>query len=177
MSTPRRVIWLWSTIFVLSLGLWGCGEQQSAEESAAPDAIEESAEAVEEAVEEAADTVADAVEETVEEAADTVADAAEDAVEAVADAADGAGSCNYTMQNMFAGPYKVCSGPLDAGACTARGEEDDNSDAVHNAGACSPEGSVGSCVTADGAVVYYEGDPGGLEIGCGFQGGTWESAE
>ena len=167
MSTPRRVIWLWSTTFVLSLGLWGCGEQQSAEESAAPDAVEESAEAVEEAVEEAADTVADAAEEAVEE----------DAVEAVADAADGAGSCNYTMQNMFAGPYKVCSGPLDAGACTARGEEDDNSDAVHNAGACSSEGSVGSCVTADGAVVYYEGDPGGLEIGCGFQGGTWESAE
>jgi len=87
------------------------------------------------------------------------------------------GSCNYTMQNMFAGPYKVCAGPLDAGACTARGEEDDNSDAVHNAGACSPEGSVGSCVTADGAVVYYEGDPGGLEIGCGFQAGTWEAAE
>ncbi len=91
------------------------------------------------------------------------------------DAAGGGGSCNYTMQNMFAGPYKVCSGPMDAAACTAAGEADDNSDAVHSAGECSQEGTVGSCVTADGAVVYYEGDPGGLEIGCGFQAGTWEA--
>ncbi len=149
MSTLRRVIWLWSAVFVLSLGLSGCGEQQSADESAAPDAAEETA--------------------------DTVADAAEDVVEEVADAAGGGGSCNYTMQNMFAGPYKVCSGPMDAAACTAAGEADDNSDAVHSAGDCSQEASVGSCVTADGAVVYYEGDPGGLEIGCGFQAGTWEA--
>ncbi len=163
MSTPRRVIWLWSTVFVLSLGLWGCGEQQSSEDAAAPDAVEESADTVADAVEETAEAVTEAVEEAVEEA--------------VADAGDGAGSCNYTMQNMFAGPYKVCSGPLDAGACTARGGEDDNSGAVHNAGACSQESSIGSCVTADGAVVYYEGDPGGLEIGCGFQAGTWEAAE
>jgi hypothetical protein len=26
-------------------------------------------------------------------------------------------------------------------------------------------------------LVYYEGDPGGLEIGCGFQSGEWVSAE
>lgn len=87
------------------------------------------------------------------------------------------GSCNYTMQNMFAGPYKVCSGPMDAAACTAAGEADDNSDAVHSEGDCSQEDSVGSCVTADGALIYYEGDPGGLEIGCGFQAGTWEGVE
>ena len=23
--------------------------------------------------------------------------------------------------------------------------------------------------------IYYEGDPGGLEIGCGFQGGEWST--
>ena len=86
------------------------------------------------------------------------------------------GSCNFTMQNMFAGPYKVCRQPASAEACTALGTTDDNKDAVHSDSACSSESSVGSCVTTDGAVIYYEGDPSGLEIGCGFQAGTWEAA-
>ena len=137
---PRKTVWLWGAVFALGVTLWGCGEQESAEESAAPEAVEESA-------------------------------------DVVADAADGAGSCNYTMQNMFAGPYKVCKEPAAADACTALGTTDDNSDAVHSASSCSSEGSVGSCVAADGAVIYYEGDPSGLEIGCGFQAGTWEAAE
>ena len=91
-------------------------------------------------------------------------------------AAQDAGSCNYTMQNMFAGPYKVCSAPMTADACTQRGEEDDNADAVHSADACSAEGAVGSCAVGDLKTTYYEGEAGGLEIGCGFQQGTWEAA-
>jgi hypothetical protein len=27
-----------------------------------------------------------------------------------------------------------------------------------------------------GKRIYYEGDPSGLEIGCGFQGGEWKAA-
>ncbi len=88
------------------------------------------------------------------------------------------GSCNYTIDNRRGGPYKVCSGPMDAEACTAQGEADGISNASYNAGTCSQEGSVGSCVAGtSGSVVYYEGDPGLIETGCGYQNGTWEAAE
>jgi hypothetical protein len=87
-----------------------------------------------------------------------------------------AGACNFTMKNMFAGPYKVCQTNQDEAGCTTIGSTDDNSDAVHSAGDCSADGVVGSCVMEGTSVVYYEGDPTGLEIGCGFQGGTWEAA-
>lgn len=87
------------------------------------------------------------------------------------------GHCNYSMENMFAGPYKVCQMPADAAACEEIGNTDDNADAVQGDGACASEAAVGTCDTGDYQVVYYEGDPGGLEIGCGFQGGEWVSAE
>ena len=89
---------------------------------------------------------------------------------------EGAGSCNFTMMNMFAGPYKVCQTNQDEAACTAIGTSDENSDAAHTADDCSAEGSVGACVMEGTSVVYYEGDAAGLEIGCGFQSGTWEAA-
>ena len=92
---------------------------------------------------------------------------------AVPVAAQDAGSCNYTMKNAFAGPYKVCSAPMSADDCTARGSENDNSDAAHADAGCSAETVVGACSVGDVKTVYYEGDAGGLEIGCGFQGGTW----
>ncbi len=92
-------------------------------------------------------------------------------------ASESAGSCNYIMKNMFAGPFKVCQTNQDVAACATIGQTDENSDASHMAGDCSGEGTIGSCVMADASVVYYEGDPVGLEIGCGFQGGTWEAAE
>ena len=91
-----------------------------------------------------------------------------------ASAQDGAGHCNYTQKNMFAGPFKVCDQPTNAEKCTELGKTDDNSGAVYGAGECDAAGRVGICDMGDnGKRVYYEGDPGGLEIGCGFQGGEW----
>lgn len=85
----------------------------------------------------------------------------------------GDGHCNYTQENMFAGPFKVCQMPVGAESCEALGNADDNADAAHGDGECSAETAVGTCDTGDQKIVYYEGDPGGLEIGCGFQGGEW----
>ena len=83
------------------------------------------------------------------------------------------GHCNYTQENMFAGPFKVCEMPTDAAKCEELGNTDDNVDAVQGDGECASEGAVGICDRGDSKLVYYEGDPGGLEIGCGFQGGEW----
>ena len=85
----------------------------------------------------------------------------------------GDGHCNYTQENMFAGPFKVCQMPTNAAVCEEYGNTDDNADAVQGDGPCGSEGSVGTCDLGDSKLVYYEGDPGGLEIGCGFQGGEW----
>jgi hypothetical protein len=87
--------------------------------------------------------------------------------------ASGDGHCNYVQENMFAGPFKVCQMPTDAAACEEFGNTDDNSDAVQGDGACSTDGLVGTCDLGESKLMYYEGDPGGLEIGCGFQGGEW----
>ena len=90
-----------------------------------------------------------------------------------ASAADGAGHCNYVQQNMFAGPFKVCDNPSTAEKCAELGKTDDNKDAVHAAGACPTEGLVGTCDKGATKLLYMDGDASGLEIGCGFQGGTW----
>lgn len=87
--------------------------------------------------------------------------------------ADDAGHCNYIQQNMFAGPFKVCEMPIDAAKCAEIGKTDENKDAVHAAGACATEALVGTCDKGATKLLYYDGDPSGLEIGCGFQGGTW----
>ena len=92
-------------------------------------------------------------------------------------AASGDGHCNYTQENMFAGPFKVCQMPTEAAQCEELGNTDDNADAVQGDGACAAEAAVGTCDMGDVKLVYYEGDPGGLEIGCGFQGGEWVNAE
>ena len=92
-------------------------------------------------------------------------------------AAGGEGSCSFVMENMFAGPYNTCQEPVGAAGCEEIGTTDDNRDASHSAGACPTEGLVGTCDVGDFRVLYYEGDPSGLEIGCGFQGGDWISAE
>lgn len=86
------------------------------------------------------------------------------------------GHCNYVQKNMFAGPFKVCDMPVSAALCTELGKTDDNSDAAHGTGDCPDAGRVGVCDRgSDGLRVYYEGDPDGLEIGCGFQGGDWKT--
>lgn len=87
--------------------------------------------------------------------------------------ADDAGSCKYVQQNMFAGPFKVCEMPMDAAKCAEIGKTDENKDAVHAGAACPKEALVGTCDKGATKLMYYEGDPSGLEIGCGFQGGTW----
>jgi hypothetical protein len=87
--------------------------------------------------------------------------------------ADDAGQCKYIQQNMFAGPFHVCEMPIDAAKCAELGKTDDNKEAVHAAGACPKESLVGTCDKGATKLMYYDGDPSGLEIGCGFQGGTW----
>lgn len=88
------------------------------------------------------------------------------------------GVCNYTMKNMFAGPYKVCQNKIDEATCMGRAKEDENTDPTFSADAdCAAEGAVGACTTAEHATTYYEGDPSGLAIGCGFQQGEWTDAE
>ncbi len=88
------------------------------------------------------------------------------------------GICNFTQQNMFAGPYKVCQNNIDEATCLGRAEEDENSDASFAAEAsCASEAAVGACTTSERATTYYEGDPSGLAIGCGFQQGEWADAE
>jgi len=83
------------------------------------------------------------------------------------------GHCNFVQENMFAGPFKVCQMPVDSAGCDELGATDDNHDAAHGDGDCSADAVVGTCDLGDSKVVYYEGDAGGLEIGCGFQGGEW----
>lgn len=88
-----------------------------------------------------------------------------------------AGHCNYTQKNMFAGPFKVCDMPASPDKCTELGKTDDNSGATPGDGDCAAAGQVGVCdMGANGKRIYYDGEPGGLEIGCGFQGGEWKVA-
>jgi hypothetical protein len=89
----------------------------------------------------------------------------------------GEGACSYVQENMFAGPFNVCEEPVGAESCAVLGETDDNADAVHAEGACPAEGLIGTCDKGDSKLRYFSGDAGGLEIGCGFQGGEWISAE
>ena len=91
-------------------------------------------------------------------------------------AISGEGSCSYVQENMFAGPFNVCQEPVGADSCAELGETDDNADAVHAEGACTAEGLVGTCDLGDSKLHYFSGDAGGLEIGCGFQGGDWVAA-
>ena len=87
------------------------------------------------------------------------------------------GHCNYTQENMFAGPFKVCDMPANEENCQELGSTDDNADAVYGGGACPAENAVGTCDMGETKRIYYEGDPSGLEIGCGFQSGEWIIAE
>ncbi len=86
---------------------------------------------------------------------------------------EAAGSCQYVQQNMFAGPFKVCEMPIDAAKCETLGKTDENKNAVHVKGACPKASLVGTCDKGATKLLYYEGDPASLEIGCGFQSGTW----
>ena len=88
-----------------------------------------------------------------------------------------AGSCYYTQENMFAGPFEVCMTNTDAARCAEIGTEDSNANAKAADEDCKTEGSVGACDMGDNKLVYYSGEADGLETGCGFQGGDWVTAE
>jgi hypothetical protein len=88
----------------------------------------------------------------------------------------GDGHCTYMLQNlMMDSQVKTCQQPANAEGCAALGSTDDNSDAAHAEGECPMDGALAVCDTGDNKYVYYEDNDqlGGLEIGCGFQGGDW----
>lgn len=85
------------------------------------------------------------------------------------------GHCSFNLKNAWAGPFKACVDPASAAQCAELGKKDENSGAVHGAGSCPASGRAGTCAKPDGNLHYYEGDPSSLEIGCGFQGGTWKT--
>ena len=86
----------------------------------------------------------------------------------------GDGHCIYMLQNlMMDEQVKTCQDPANVSGCEELGTTDDNSDASHSEGSCPMDGATGMCDTGDVKLVYYGGDLGGLEIGCGFQGGDW----
>jgi len=89
----------------------------------------------------------------------------------------GDGSCTYVQENMFAGPFNVCQEPIGAESCDEIGQTDDNADAAHSGDACPTEGLIGTCDLGDSQMHYFSGEADGLEIGCGFQGGDWVTAE
>lgn len=86
----------------------------------------------------------------------------------------GDGHCVFMLQNlMMDSPVKSCQEPANAEGCETLGSTDDNADAVHGEGECPMEGAQAVCDVGDSKYVYYDGELGGLEIGCGFQGGDW----
>ncbi len=90
----------------------------------------------------------------------------------------GDGHCMFNLQNlMMDEPMKTCQEHANPEGCATLGSTDDNSDAVHGEGACPMEGAKGVCDTGEIKLVYYsEEGLGGLEIGCGFQGGDWSDS-
>ena len=95
------------------------------------------------------------------------------AVWVIAARADDTGHCSYAQQYMGAGPFRVCESPVAADACAVLGRTYENQDAVYSPGSCPVSGLVGTCDKGDSQLLYYEGVPSELQIGCGFQGGNW----
>jgi len=85
------------------------------------------------------------------------------------------GHCRFNLQNQWAGPYKACIDPSTEAQCEETGKRDQNNGATFAPGACPASGRVGSCAKPDSSVHYYDGDAGSIEVGCGFQGGTWKT--
>lgn len=83
-----------------------------------------------------------------------------------------AGHCRYRQQG-HNGSYQVCEAPTDATACAALDHGQRTRDAEPGPGACPVEHLVGTCDKGPTKINYYEGAPEELELGCGFQGGTW----
>lgn len=82
------------------------------------------------------------------------------------------GRCTYTQESPH-GTHDVCEMPVTAENCDAMDEWDSVSDPGHASGACPTDDVVGTCDKGSTQIIYYSGEPDKLEIGCGFQGGTW----
>jgi len=88
------------------------------------------------------------------------------------------GHCKYTRENDHTPqPYKVCEMPSDEALCLTLGTTNSNANAVHGDGACPTEGAIGTCDKGTSKLVYYDGDPEGVEVGCSFSDGEWVGAE
>ncbi len=70
------------------------------------------------------------------------------------------------IQSSPGGAFNVCEETVGQNYCGTQGGS-------FSTNACDTSAIVGSCVTATSSINYLEGDAGGLETGCGFQGGTW----
>jgi hypothetical protein len=69
--------------------------------------------------------------------------------------------------------HQVCEMPTDEAACIAIGQAEGNSDAEYFSGPCPVTNLVGTCDKGASRILYFSGNPSQIEIGCGFQGGTW----
>lgn len=96
------------------------------------------------------------------------------AADSAAPPADSGGHCSFNLKNAWAGPYKACIDPSTPNQCAETGKRDENSGATFAPGACPTPNRVGTCAKPDSAVHYYDGEASSLEVGCGFQGGTWK---
>ncbi len=85
-----------------------------------------------------------------------------------------AGSCNYTQENMFAGPFKVCAESVDPERCSKLGIEGSNADAAYTESSCSKDSTIGVCTLERFSLTYYTGNAEELEVSCAFQGGEWK---
>jgi hypothetical protein len=83
-----------------------------------------------------------------------------------------AGHCNYTQQGRMES-HQVCEMPTDEATCTAIGEAEGHSNAEFATGSCPVQDLVGTCDKGASKILYFDGNQSQLEIGCGFQGGTW----
>jgi len=84
-----------------------------------------------------------------------------------------AGTCNYTQENMFSGPYKVCKTNVDTASCETLGATDQNANAQFAEGECDTSAYIGFCESGESKVYFYDGKADDHEVSCTFAEGTW----
>jgi len=82
------------------------------------------------------------------------------------------GHCLYVQQGRSQA-LSVCEMPVDEVTCEALNQGERTRDAEYAPGACPVAAVAGTCDKGASKVFYLDGDPTQLEIGCGYQGGTW----
>ena len=84
-----------------------------------------------------------------------------------------AASCNYTQENMFSGPYKVCKTNVDAAACETLGKTDQNTNAQFTEADCDTSDYIGFCQYGESNIYFYDGKADDHEVSCTFAEGNW----